>query len=318
MLISIIVPVYNTASYLEKCLNSIIRQTYKNLEIIIVNDGSTDNSLEICKEFEKRDTRIKVLNKSNGGLSSARNLGLKYANGNFIGFVDSDDWVSLNMFENLINLAVRNKLDIVECDYINSIDLKVDVNEIPLTAKFQIENSHQTITRIIKSWHYSVCKKIFKRSILNDLQFQEGIIYEDVLYSLDAVIKSKRIGYIGHPFYVYYMENSSIMRSPFRLNNLDIIEVFKEQYFLAKRNKLQAEVVEIARSRFLDYLQNSYYNLYKYSHLDPDYIYRNRVRFYIKEFVDLKSPRPLILAKFLSPKQILLILELKRRFGYEG
>ena len=129
-LISVIVPVYNVENYLDKCIESIVNQTYKNLEIILVDDGSLDSSSKICDEWAVKDNRIKVIHKTNGGVSSARNEGLKNANGDFIAFVDSDDWLELNMYEKLISKQKETNTDIVFSGYNMIIDGKTwNINE---------------------------------------------------------------------------------------------------------------------------------------------------------------------------------------------
>ena len=121
-LISVIVPVYNVEKYLVQCINSILNQTIKNLEIILVDDGSLDNSGKICDEFSKKDDRIVAIHKENNGLSSARNAGLEIANGNYIGFVDSDDWLDEHMYEILLKLIKENNSDISCCDFFKTAD----------------------------------------------------------------------------------------------------------------------------------------------------------------------------------------------------
>ncbi len=124
--ISIIVPVYNVENYLKKCLDSIVNQTFKDIEIILINDGSTDNSLNICKEYAKKDHRIRLINKPNGGLSSARNVGIDLSTGEYLGFVDSDDWIALNMYEKLYNLCKIFNADISQCKYIRNNEQKLN------------------------------------------------------------------------------------------------------------------------------------------------------------------------------------------------
>ena len=130
-LVTVVVPIYNVERYLEKCLTSIILQTYKNLEVILVNDGSTDNSLNICKEFEKEDSRIRIISQENKGLSVARNVGIENAKGEYIAFVDSDDFISCKFIENLYNESIRNNSDIVCCDfyYVNELEKKWSLKE---------------------------------------------------------------------------------------------------------------------------------------------------------------------------------------------
>ena len=121
--VSIIVPIYNVEKYLGRCLDSLLAQTLKNIEIIAVNDGSTDLSLKILKEYSIKDSRIKIINKPNGGVSSARNEGIQLASGEFIGFVDPDDWVDPEMYEDMVNHAKNEKADIVMCSYIENLQI---------------------------------------------------------------------------------------------------------------------------------------------------------------------------------------------------
>ena len=136
-LVSIIVPVYNTAQYLKRCINSIINQTYKNLEIICVNDGSTDGSELILDEFAAKDSRIRIIHKQNNGESSARNFGLKIMTGQYIGFVDCDDWIEADMYERLVSVAVEKDVDIVASSWFKDTDdesVKI-VNQLPVSEE---------------------------------------------------------------------------------------------------------------------------------------------------------------------------------------
>lgn len=117
-IISVVIPIYNMEKYLNKCIESVINQTYRNLEILLIDDGSTDNSPGMCDEWAKKDNRIKVFHKTNGGLSDAKNYGIEHASGKFIGFVDSDDWIDKNMYYNLINGCIKYKKDIGCCNKI--------------------------------------------------------------------------------------------------------------------------------------------------------------------------------------------------------
>ena len=127
-IISIIVPIYNVGKYLPKCIESILNQTFKNFELILVNDGSTDNSGVVCDDYEKKDTRIKIIHKSNGGVSSARNAGLYVAKGEYIGFVDPDDYIDKNMYEKLYRLCIDNNSDIAICRFNREINGKIQNN----------------------------------------------------------------------------------------------------------------------------------------------------------------------------------------------
>ena len=136
--VSIIIPVYNVQKYLRKCLDSIVNQTFKNIEIIIINDGSSDNSLNICKEYSKKDKRINIINKHNEGVSKARNTGLLYATGEYISFIDSDDWVEQNMIEELYNSITSNKADLCICNFIKENKNKRDYIKSNINQKILI------------------------------------------------------------------------------------------------------------------------------------------------------------------------------------
>lgn len=148
-LISVMVPVYNVAPYITNCLESLIHQTYTNLEIILVDDGSTDNSLEICQEYAKKDKRIKVIHKENGGLSTARNAGLDVATGDYYSFVDSDDYISTRFYEIMLNVALEHSADIVECDY-NKIPFE-DVTPENRDSFLDIKENRQVSIIIMKN-----------------------------------------------------------------------------------------------------------------------------------------------------------------------
>ena len=135
-LISVIVPIYNMENYLEKCLDNLINQTLKEIEIICINDGSVDNSLKILKNFANKDNRIIILNQKNQGQGIARNNGIKIARGEYIGFCDPDDWIELNMFENMYNKAIQNQADIVECDFISHYEHRNKIKRNKLIRKF--------------------------------------------------------------------------------------------------------------------------------------------------------------------------------------
>lgn len=218
--VSIIVPIYNSEKYLDQCLNSLINQTLKQIEIICVNDGSNDNSSIILNEFSKKDSRILVLNKENQGQSSARNLGLKYAKGEYIGFLDSDDYVQADMYEKLYKQAISNFSDIVMCSIttlnektqeLNSFDPYLNLNIFPK----KLES---------KAFHYSSCKdflfricvvpwnKIYKSSFLKEknIKFVQNLSFEDNLFCLETLIKSSKISILKESLVIYrlYSDNS--------------------------------------------------------------------------------------------------------------
>lgn len=212
-LISIIIPVYNVESYLEKCLISVCHQTYVNLQIIIVDDGSTDKSGEICDRFSKKDSRIVVIHKTNGGLADARNVGLSIAAGDYIGFVDSDDWIELNMFEKLHSFAISYDLDIVAARFIT--ENEKGGNEF-FTKEFQLLSNLDMLKLVVSHGGenlvtVSVWDRLYKKDVIKGLFFPKGKCYEDVSFTTEAFLNSFHCGLYDNGLYHYRIRNDGIM-----------------------------------------------------------------------------------------------------------
>lgn len=209
--VSVIVPVYNVEKYLKQCLNSIVNQTYKNLEIIIVNDGTKDNSMKIVEEY-LQDKRIKVINKENGGLGSARNRGIEEATGDYISFVDSDDYISLNIYEELLKKIEEN--DIIIFNYSKFDDKSGEI----LYEKYINDKELETIIPNEYNYLYSKIStscwnKLYKTSYIreNSFKFLE-ILYEDVLWNIEVIFKTSKINLVNKSYYYYRINrNDSIM-----------------------------------------------------------------------------------------------------------
>ena len=239
MKISVIVPVYNVYPYLRKCLDSLVNQTLKEIEIIIVNDESPDKSQDIIDEYVKKYKNIRAYKKKNGGISSSRNYGLSYAKGKYVAFVDGDDWVQEEMYEKMYEKAIEGDFDIVSSD-INYI-FSDHEERVYTDPKKDTEN----IKELFINYYPSVCTKIFKRSIFtdNDLKFKNGVWFEDVeiLYRMLALIRN--IGVINEPFYQYIKREKSITStvSPkiydYIHNFNGIIEYYKEKGLFDKYYK---------------------------------------------------------------------------------
>lgn len=200
-IISIIVPIYRVEQYLSKCIDSLLNQTFKDIEIILVDDGSPDSSPAICDTYKTRDERINVIHKKNGGLSSARNAGLSISHGKYIGFVDSDDWVEPNMYEEMYNFLVANDCDLVECGinliYENKIS-KYSTKANELVSGREALHRHLNIyTRTNQTLpRTAVWSKLFKREFWDSNRFPEGEIHEDYLLTCKALFEAKRVGLI--------------------------------------------------------------------------------------------------------------------------
>lgn len=212
-LISIIIPVYNVCEYLEKCLDSVINQTYTNLEIILVDDGSSDGSEKICDEYAVKDNRIKVVHKANGGVASARNEGVRNSIGEYIGWVDSDDYACPNMFERLYELAVNNDSDIVVCsNYINEIS-----NE---NGKYNIytKTSKEVMADVLLDKITShLWNKLFKRDLFDNIIFPNISVAEDVAVMHKIFEKANNVTFTDEKLYLYFRRRSNNLTNNYKL-----------------------------------------------------------------------------------------------------
>ncbi|MBP3581647.1 MAG: glycosyltransferase [Clostridia bacterium] len=215
--ISIIVPVYKVEQFLEKCVNSITAQTYKNLEIILVDDGSPDNSPALCDNLAKTDKRIKVIHKANGGVSSARNEGLRQASGEYVAFVDSDDWIEETMYEEMLNLAIAENADMVFCKMkeARSDGTYSNYNEFNLDKLKDKKIEYFFISA--KSGFDRVgvlggpCRTLFKKSVINGLEFDTTLKYgEDLCFLLKVFEKANNVSVCDKYFYNYYKNVDSV------------------------------------------------------------------------------------------------------------
>lgn len=233
-LISVIVPIYNVEKYLQRCVDSIINQTYRNLEIILVNDGSPDNCPKMCDDYAKKDSRIKVVHKENGGLSDARNVGMEVATGEYISFIDSDDWIELNMIELLYNNLIETDSDIssggirMVWEGSASSRLLMSINEDDL---FVFNSSEEALRELIEGNKVvqTVWNKLYKTLVLRDVIFPVGKINEDEYWSWQVFAKAKRVVSIGFPVYNYLQRGGSIMRSG-KYNPFYVIEANSIRY----------------------------------------------------------------------------------------
>ncbi|NSW90264.1 MAG: glycosyltransferase [Firmicutes bacterium] len=228
-LVSIIVPIYNVEDHIRKCVNSILKQTYTNIEIILVDDGSNDKSSKICDEYAQLDDRIKVIHKENGGVSSARNAGLSIANGKYIGFVDADDWIDIDMYEYLVQSIESNNCDIACCGYYK--EHKGITEIISKSEDMIIESLDENLDNFIEgSYEGSVWNKLFVRSIINH-EFDTKIsIGEDAYFLYNAIKNAKRIVYKRDPKYHYFIRFDSATNVHFNAKRFDTINSVDKIY----------------------------------------------------------------------------------------
>ena len=242
-LISIIIPVYNVEKYLKACLDSVVNQTLKSIEIIVVDDGSTDNSKDIIRDFELKDSRVKAIYQKNKGVSQARNAGLKIANGEYIGFVDADDYIDLEMYESMYSKAKQFDSDIVVCNVKDIMENKEKISLEFQEGLISMENIKPK--NFLKDKYFklgsAVWHKIFKKSLIveNNIKFinYNEVSSEDTIFNLQAMLKSKNIYCIDKPFYNYIIRENSLTKSKIAKENMiyrckntvDIIQKYCEE-----------------------------------------------------------------------------------------
>lgn len=246
--VSVIVPVYNAQKYLRKCAESLVHQTLDDIELIFVNDGSTDRSLEILEEYRTAfPEKVVVISKENGGQASARNLGIKMCNGEYVGFQDADDYVDLHMFERMYELAKENDSDYVECKYhYLKMDEKGDVTEIPQYGHVRAygEKREMFIDPLVSPWN-----KIYRASLLKDngITFTEGVIYEDTAFFIKAIPYIEKMSFLPEAYVYHFLWPGSTMNDgkSMRVGNVfvvldDIVDFYeKRQYYKIYQKELE-------------------------------------------------------------------------------
>ncbi|WP_297633617.1 glycosyltransferase [uncultured Clostridium sp.] len=227
-LISIIVPIYNVENYLGKCIESIISQTYENIEIILVNDGSTDSGLEICEKYEKSDKRIKIVDKKNGGLSDARNYGIDVAKGEYLVFIDSDDFVSNDYIEYLYEMVKEHNAKISVCSFYEYFENgeKKPIGSANENEPIRLLNDEEAIETILyqKLFDHSAWGKMYNKELFKERRFPKGKLYEDIAIMYEILNEAKKIVFGPERKYFYLIRKSSIMNESFNIRKMDLIE----------------------------------------------------------------------------------------------
>lgn len=279
--ISIIVPVYNTEKFLEKCLNSLINQTLKDIEIICINDGSTDNSLQILKKFANKDKRIQIINQTNSGPSIARNIGIKKAKGEYIGFVDSDDWVDSNFFEQLYVKVKKNNADIgvagikrvrsYKWKYHIKLDKEKVINEI--NEKFQICDVPDKCYPVNKIYKLAELQKL-------NINFEPNVYFEDRLFTAQVLINLKTLVTVPNTYYNYWTNPNSIVKTKSKKKSEDSKYTKEKLMKYLKENNVNLDhyFSKIKKFKFLGltFLKIKYYKYKK------EFILLNQIKFQIK------------------------------------
>lgn len=260
MKVSVIVPVYNTEKYLTKCLNSLVNQTLSDIEIIVVNDGSKDNSQTIIDEFSKKYHQIKAFTKENGGLSDARNFGLSQASGEFIGFVDSDDFVSENMFEKMYDLAKKHHVQMVMCDLEKVNERGETFRDLPQSPQLPEKIELEKDFTIFGEMSCFACNKIFKAELFENQSFKKGIHFEDIELIPQLLLKCDTIAKINESFYKYFERQDSITKSH-TAKGLDMFiaienvkNAFEKSVYKTQKSELKRFVIMQGFYSFLAYV----------------------------------------------------------------
>lgn len=243
-LISIIVPIYKVEDYLDRCVQSILNQTYKNFELILVDDGSPDRCPELCDKWANKDERIKVIHKENGGLSDARNAGMGIASGEFIVFVDSDDWVSVSYLECMMKAMKETGCDIIECEIVRTEARGVSEDTTVIAAgKAVVFQAEDALKHLIEDdcFHQYVWNKLYKRSVIQDILFEKGKTNEDEFWTYQIFGNAATVGKIDITLYYYFQRDTSIMGAKYSLKRLDALEakLQRQKYVEDKYPKLK-------------------------------------------------------------------------------
>ncbi len=250
--ISVIIPVYKVEKYLRRCVDSIINQTYRNLEIILIDDGSNDGCSAICDEYAIQDKRVKTIHKENGGLSSARNAGLENATGEIIALVDSDDYINSNMFSDMMKQFIENDADIVMCDYQYAYSDEADSksnssNNNPIvtiidgkSAQYQANESYERRVTFTVAWN-----KLYRKELFDGITYPEGRIHEDEARTHRLLYRAKKIAYIEYPYYYYFQRQDSIVGKKVTRVNLQLIDAYLDKLeFYREHNEYELWSIE--------------------------------------------------------------------------
>lgn len=299
--ISIIVPVYQVEKYIGQCIESIINQTFKNFELILIDDGSKDKSGNICDEYAKRDKRIHVVHTENKGAASARNKGLDLATGEYIAFVDGDDYLAENMLDKLYKVITQENCDVVVCDFLNlhrnqKKDFILELSDRKVTGKEVL--SHLKNQKNYGVWTI-VWNKLYRKEILKDLRFPEGKYFEDEIFSDQLYLRCNKVQVISDVLYYHRVLETSTMNTQKIRNYLDLIDAFQLRINLYLENRLPDDEVY----KVLIYMLEPYTKCAKADFMGED---KERLK-QAKRFIR-KSSRILIKKRLSFIKKCSLIL----------
>lgn len=279
--LSVIVPVYKVEPYIHKCVDSILNQTYTNLEVILVDDGSPDDCGKICEEYASKDKRVKVIHKKNGGQADARNFGIEAANGEIIGFVDSDDYIEANMYQEMIDYMWLNNLDIVCAD---TNQVKGDKKKFkPRYQKNYIWNKKEALCEILNgNLDNAAWNKIYKREVIANIRFPKGRVYEDVATIYKFIYNADKVGYLSKPYYYYVKRKGSTISTSFNSKSrYDCFVGYIERLDFAEKHKLFC--VDACRKQALETALATLTAFYANNESTDSYRYKN-----VNNFIEMQ------------------------------
>lgn len=257
-MISVIVPIYNVEEYINRCISSIVNQTYRDLEIILVDDGSPDNCPKICDDWANKDNRIKVIHKKNGGLSDARNVALDIAVGSYVTFVDGDDFIDINYINVLYRNLITNNADI------STVNFERVFQYVELANDKKIYKSTTYTTRealldmlLMKNLTQTAWGKLYKIELFSKLRYPKGALYEDLAIAYKLLVLTKKVVYCEESLYKYFIRKDSIMQREFSINQYVEIQFIEESMSIVE-NKYPELHVEIRIRKVVSYFQTLY------------------------------------------------------------
>lgn len=282
--VSIIVPIYKVEKYIARCVDSILQQTYSNLEVILVNDGSPDNCGKIADHYREKDARIKVIHKQNGGLSDARNKGMELATGAFTMFVDSDDWLNKNMIKTMMNSGLNFKADVIQTAFYYAYDdqLLIDHRYYKTSDPSVLLDNKALMYELVKNEKVKnfAWGKLYKTELIKHIPFKTGVLFEDVFWAHQVMQQVDSFLILHEPLFYYYQRKDSIVAT-YSPNSLDIIKGLKERHHFIEQ--YYEELVDESYKTILQTCLVHYNLLVINRKSDKDRFYRREIENYIQK-----------------------------------
>lgn len=270
-MISVIVPIYNTEKFLSRCLNSIMKQTYTNFEVLLIDDGSKDNSEKVCQAFVSKDSRFKYFYKHNGGLSDARNYGLKFAKGEYIAFIDSDDFINYDYLSYLYQAIISNEADIAVCSFyeVNELGKKLRKKSVDFKENIDFSGKQVVYKNICDSYNVTnvvAWNKLYRKTIFDRINYPVNRLFEDEFVFVPLFWYVKKVCFVNKALYYYVQREGSIVRSKFNKKKLIDNLIYRQErinFFKTRNNKVYKCTISEMKSYII--------NVFKFENIDNEY-----------------------------------------------